>query len=700
MKLPPRKVQFARIKKRILQAKRALTNKRVIIDFETRCDLDVTDVGAYRYSKHPSCEVIMMSYNFTDDPEQTKLWDITQPPPEHFIRYVKKHKPQLNAFNSYFEYCIWQHVCVRQLGFPELEDHTQFLDVGDKSKAVALPGNLGEAGQVMQLDTTKDKEGKRLIKLFCAPAKYTKSELAANDDLPKFRDHTTNPDDWEMFKSYCIDDTKTELLLDNILPDLTPLQQVIAWMIDGINIRGVYVDLEVAKACDKLSIDLKAKYNAEAAELSGGAFEKCTQRDKVKIWLKEQGVTMPNMQADTVDKFLRKPTLKPHVRRMLELYRIAAPTASSKFANMMKYVEPTTGRIHELLSYHVATTGRLGARGIQIQNLPRPTLPKGTDYVALLEWIKTAAIDEVIAKAKVMKVTPTAILSSLIRSTIMADIGNILIASDYSSIEARGLLWLAQDEAGLKVFRKGLDIYKFMAMDMYNVKYDDVTPDQRFTGKTAILGCGYQCGGKSLATQAENLSGGEVVWTTKEGQKVVDAYRKKFKKVVKLWKDVEASAIKAVNSQGKVVALRNMTFHTEFVGKLKFLFITLPSGRRLAYPNVRTESKQMEWGEKKGVVYDGYDSYTRKWGKIHSYGGKFVENIVQALSGDLMLFGMLNLDCNGYPPIMSVHDEVVAEVEDGTQNQEEFDHLLCAKLPWADGLPLAAEGWTGYNYRK
>ena len=324
---------------RIEDAKRRLAAPRKIIDFETRCKIDLRQVGAYKYSQHKSCEVLMMSYNLTGKPGDTKLWQIGDKPPQGLFTMLAAGAI-MGAFNSYFEYCIWKHVCVAKLGWPdvELED---MIDVADKCKALALPAGLAEAGEVLKLEMPKDERGKALINLFCKPRKDG-----------SFNDRDTHPVEWQEFCDYAIRDTDAELEIDIMLPDLNPLEQLTAWLTNRMNWRGIYIDQGAVRAADKLADQVKEQYNAEAAALSGGAFKKCTQRAKVKAWLAEQGLVMPNMQGKTITKWLRK-NLKPHVRRMLELYTVAGSSSVAKFSSMLNYV-CDDGRVHELLNYHKA----------------------------------------------------------------------------------------------------------------------------------------------------------------------------------------------------------------------------------------------------------------------------------------------------------------------------------------------------------
>ena len=673
------------------ESKRRLATPRAMIDFETRCDIDIKKSGAFVYSNHESCEVLMMSYCLTNEPQDTKLWTFDQPPPQELLDFVARGN-QLNAFNSYFEFCIWQNVCVPKLNWVELTGMQQILDVGDKCKALALPSNLEDAAQSMDIANLKDTRGKALIRKFCQP----KRNGEYNNPLS-----LSNSVDWETFKTYCIRDTKAQLELDNILPDLSPKEQLVAWFTDELNWRGLHVDTYAAQAALELSDKIKVKYNAEASKLSGRLFEKCTQRAKVKQWLRGKGVVMPDMQAPTIAKWLRKDNLPSTVRRMLELYQITGSTSVAKYKAMLLMTDPKTRRVHELLNYHKARTGRWGGKGIQIQNFPRPTLPKSTNYGDVLTLIKRGKVSAIEKFAKQAKVTPMVVLVSALRSCITPVWENEFKSADYSAIEARVLLWVAQDQRALDIFRRGEDLYLDMASGIYNIPVEKLSKDspERFMGKTAILGCGYGVGGAAFAKQVEDMSG--VKLSLVEAKSTVTKYRQRFPKVVQLWRDMEKLAVHCVRTGRATNHDTGVTFYMDRFGSKSFLMCKLPSGHTLGYPNPKLRTADTSWSDKKSeLTYEGLDSYTHKWTNLKTYGGKLVENIVQAIARDLLVYGMLLLDAVGYNIIMSVHDEVVSEDDEEFGSLEELEALLCHLPKWAVDMPVASEGWVGDRYRK
>lgn len=691
----------------IASVRKALAKPRITIDFETRCELDIKKVGAYKYSQHPSCEILMMGYSLTGEEKDTRLWVMGMKSPKALFALLANGY-KLNAFNKYFERCIWKNVAVKKLGWPDIE-YEDLFDTGDKCQALALPASLDKATEVTKVDHTKNSDGKALIKVFCCPkTKNGKLYFVQPED---------EPEKWQRFGQYCIDDVKATIALDKILPDLSPMEQMISWLTDKMNWRGIYLDMTAVRAAAKLADKVKSHYNKEASKLSGGMFEKCTQRAKVKEWLKTQDFTLPNMQGDTIAVAMRRDDLAPKVRRMLELYVICGSTAASKFTAMENYV-CDDGRVHELLNYHKARTGRWGGKGIQIQNLPRPVLPKFVDYVDVIALIKRGDVDELEAyaisisaldekkakakgKSKWWKANPMQVLTSCLRAVICSMMDKHYKCADYSAIEARVLLWLAGDTKALDIFRRGEDIYLDMASTIYGVPVSTLNKesDERPLGKEAILGCGFGMGDDKFRKRCDEKAGIKI--DKKLAKHVITTYRKKYKKVKELWYKAEEAAIEAVQNPGRVTRYKGIKYVMKRMGKMTILLCKFPSGHTTGYPYPKVKMALTDWGsEKLELTYEGHDSYTHKWTQLKTYGGKLVENFTQGVARDLMAFGMLLLDLVDYFLVMTVHDEAVSEDDEDFGSLKDFEHLLCTLPRWAEGLPVTSEGWVDVRYRK
>lgn len=653
-----------------------------VIDFETKSRAKIKSVGAYRYAEDESTEILMMSYNISGKVGETKLWVQGDKPPMVLFALIKSGF-RIMAHNRFFELCIWNSVGHKKYGWPRLPLES-IVCSADVAKAVALPANLAGAGEAMGLSIVKDKEGKRLINKFCKPRRAKTG--------PEFNQPEDHPEDWKKFKGYCVTDTDTTIELICSLPKLPKFEQEIAFLTDRMNNRGIYIDIEAVKAAIDILGQIDKKYNSEAKRITGGFLDRVSQREKLVAWCALEGYPLPDVQALTITRALAKRNfLPPKVRRVLEIRQICGKTSGAKYKSMLERL-CSDGYIHELLNYHRARTGRFGGMGVQIQNLPRPTLPKGTDYGEVVELIKTRDL----AAIEAFHDNPMEVISSAIRSMICAPKGKELISADYAAIEARVLMWLAEDEKGLQIFRDGKDIYLDMAATIYNVAIESLNKEspERPLGKEAILGLGYQMGGKKFKTRIKDVAGIDI--SLEMAEKIVRAYRKKYRKIYKLWYGVEEVALKAVLTPGVVFTYKRIAFKKEG----RFLICRLPSGKKLYYLDPEINTKQTDWGDKEGLTYMGQDSYTRKWCRLDTYGGKLVENITQAVARDLMAVGMLALEKEGYELNMSVHDELVAEIWKGSRSLEHFERVMATLPGWAKGCPVVAEGWIGPRYRK
>jgi DNA polymerase len=326
---------------------------------------------------------------------------------------------------------------------------------------------------------------------------------------------------------------------------------------------------------------------------------------------------------------------------------------------------------------------------VQPHNFVRGTIK---DQVRLWEVLKTR--DRALIRKEYGSVMLA--LANALRGAICSAPGTELYVADYASIEARVLLWLAGDEAGLDLFRSGADIYSDMASRIYGhpVNKKDHA-EERQLGKVAILGLGYQMGWKRFKESALDMGG--VVIDDEMSKRTVDAYRNKYWRVVELWHDMERGAFEAIATQEPQHTGR-VSWRTDD----RFLYCTLPSGRELAYPFPKIEVRPTSWGEMKPVVtFEGVDSYTHQWKRLTTYGGMLVENIVQAVSRDIMAEAMLRAEETGkYRPVLSVHDELVAEADLGVGDVKEFEELLADPPTWALDCPIAAEGYSTIRYRK
>jgi DNA polymerase len=467
-----------------------------------------------------------------------------------------------------------------------------------------------------------------------------------------------------------------------------------------VNDRGVPVDTALVTAAQGIVDEGIRHANRELAELTNGDVPKVTGHARLKKWLVENGVTEVDAAGDVVpltstDKphvtaLLDKDDLTPHVRKALLIRESAGLSSLAKLKTML-LCACSDMRARGLLLYHGAVpTGRWAGRLIQPQNFPRGTVDDVEQY---LEYIRAGAYDTIALFEQPLKV-----ISSALRSMLRASPGNDLIAADYSAIEAKVLNWLAGEQGPLNAWRAGKDVYKVNAARLYNVLYEVVTKLQRQTGKFQELGCGFGMGAKKAVAAGTKTYG--LTLSDDEAKAIVDNYRMTHPKVVEFWYETERACIEAINTPGLTVPFGDK-------GRLKvkvagaYMYIRLPSGRKMAYPAPRVVEAETPWGEMKPTVeVHGVDSKTNEWCRQRLYGGLIVENIVQAVARDIMAEGMLRVEDHGFQVVLSVHDEVVAEVPKDFQTVRFFEDLLSTPPAWAADCPISAEGWRGERYKK
>jgi DNA polymerase bacteriophage-type len=507
--------------------------------------------------------------------------------------------------------------------------------------------------------------------------------------------------------AYCRQDVLAEEAISEALPDLSEAETGVFLLDQKINVRGFELDTEAIDAALELIDGEFVELNTELAALTNGQVTRATQRARMLAWLAENGLDLDNSQAETIEEALGRTDLTPPARRGLEIMRLLGKSSTSKVEAMRDWVCPDR-RVRGGLLYHGASTGRWTGKGIQPHNFPRGFV-KDQDYLWFV--LKSRDRDVILSFAPTDKkgnpiyASVMDALSQGLRGVIVPSEGKQLYVADFAGIEARVLLWHAEDEDGLDIFRRDEDIYCSMASSIYGYEVKanpENQPKERALGKVAILGLGYQMGASKFVDTAlkSNVVIAEDSNDPNEmtAKRVVEAYREKFWRVKNLWRDQEKGAIKAVQRPGREVWVGKVSWMVEG----RFLYCELPSGRRLAYPDPQVQDKLMPWGEEKAsLTYMGINQYTRKWTRQNSYGGLLVENIVQATARDLMAEAMVRAEETGvYEPILSVHDEMLAEADEGAGSVHEFNQLMAKTPRWADGCPVAAEGWSGRRYRK
>lgn len=697
---------------------------KATVDFESRSVASLRDVGAWKYSLHPSTEIMCLVYRLPYWADgRTALWTPPYPHldiPENFDGETLLElcdwidaEGLLEAHNAFFERAIWTNILTPRYGFPLPAGHTWRCSAA-KAAAHALPRKLEDAGVALSLDVQKDTEGHRLMMKLSKPRKPRKKErelwtasgkhladmpLLYHESLEQFRRL------WQ----YCASDVLAEECLSESLDDLSPTETPNYILDQTMNQRGFKLDLSAVRVALSLIDSEVSLLNRELTELTNGSVTRATQRDRMKAWLVTEGLTLYDTKGATIDDVLRAneegdycfhaqgvDSISPAARRALEILRTLGRSSTAKFETMQDWA-CADGRVRGGLLYHGATTGRWSGSGVQPHNFPKGTI-KGFDMEAAWDLIKTGDRDAIVAVYPSVMET----LACALRGAIIPQRGCELFVADYAGIEVRVLWWVADEQTGLKLLKTGANPYCALASDIYHRDITKKDANEYQLGKAGILGCGYGMGAPKFVATAKDMFG--LVITDEESENVVTTYRSKFHRVKSFWYDTEDSACAAVRTPGKVVKQKWISWQRVIDSQrgTDFLYCILPNGRRLAYPFPELRERETPWGAMKwALTFKAVNVRTRKWNREHTYGGKLVENIVQAISRDILAEALQRCEASGiYIPILGVHDEVLAEVRKGRGTMHEYIKLLTAVPDWAPGCPIGAEGFVANRYRK
>jgi DNA polymerase len=659
--------------------------------------VDLRSTGVYPYAQHEHTDIWCMAWAFDD--EEPEIWTPEHELPLRVFQHIHSNG-EIRAWNAAFERVIWNNIMVPRYGAPEVI-MDQWVCSAAEAAAMSLPRSLDQCATVTGVAQQKDQDGYGLMMRMTRPRKILE------DGTPVWWDVE---DRKQRLFAYCKQDVRTERAIVKVLRRLTPHEREIYLLDQRINDRGIYLDRELCLAAKDVAEEGLDRANLVLEQLTGGRATEVTKIGAIKGWLADQGAIEPG---DSLDKAavrdLLESDLAPEVRQVIELRAEAGRTSIAKVDSMLECA-CEDDRIRGLLLYHGAGTGRWSGRLVQPQNFPRGEVDNIESFIPEMLGRRYDLMD--------LFAHPIVVISSMLRSMITAAPGNDLIAADYSAIEARVLNWLAGQNDMVELFRKfdaapkaekpQYDPYRINAARLYNIPLDQVLKfPHRQTGKFQELGCGYGMGWKKALTQAKDTYGLDLVAMLGSLEKAeafiklaVESYRESHDKVVEFWNESNNAAIEAVLKPGSVVrfgALKNLIFTCQG----SYLYLILPAKRPLCYAAPKVVDAATPWGEiRPSVECWGVNSVTRKWDKMRLYGGLIVENIVQAVSRDLMADGMLKLDTNGYPVVLTVHDEIVSEVPKDFGSLAEFEQHLNTLPEWAAGCPIATEGWRGLRYRK
>lgn len=654
------------------------------IDLETFSSVPIAKAGAQKYIASPDFEILLFAYSLNGAPPV--CCDIAQG--EHLPGWVLDAlcDPQClkHAYNAAFEWGCLSKFMGRQLP-PEQWRCTMFHGL-----YAGYPAGLDAAGRALGLPEDKRKlsTGKALIRYFCVPCTPTKSNGGRRRNLPHH-----DPARWELFKEYNAQDVTTEMEIERRLSLITVpdwLQR--QWETDLlINARGVAVDMEMVNGALEIGATVRERLTQEAVRISGLSNPNSVQQ--LSAWLEQEtGEEVTDLRKDTVAKMIAQAPDIPEVQRMLEIRQELGKTSTKKYDAIEQAVCPD-GRVRGLLQFYGANrTGRWAGRLVQVQNLPRT-------YTQPLELARNLVKLRKLDNLRLIYGSVPDTLSQLIRTAFVASDGNVLIDADFSAIEARVISWLAGEQWRLDVFKTHGKIYEASASQMFGVPIERIkkgNPEYalRQKGKVAELALGYQGGAGALI----NMGALDMGIPEDDLPDIVQRWRDTNKRICDLWYKMNSAAVEAI-STGCSVGVGRLLVSCEYdaVHEVEYLTVLLPSGRKLYYNS--PQIGENKWGGP-SISYMGMDQTTKKWKRIETYGGKLVENCVQAVARDCLAQAIENLEAKGLPVVFHIHDEVVIDCRADTATLEDVVDIMSQPIPWAPGLPLNADGWVGGFFKK
>lgn len=702
-------------------------------DTETFSSVNLFTAGAHAYFEAPDAEIMLWAWAFDDDEPQ--VWDLTEGGPMPGDLAMGLEDPAILQVwqNSHFDRTGLRECLGIELPLERIED-TMIQGL-----AHGLPGGLDKMAWAMKLpiDEHKDKRGKALIQLFCKPRPKNMTLRRAT--------RLTHPVEWEEFKDYAKQDIVPMRALHkklptwNTRPSNSGLRGWDQWRLqEKINDRGVLMDVELAQAAIDAVAAAKIDLDAEVFEETGGEVDTGNQRDAIlKFILEEHGVLLPDMKAATLEKRLNDENLPDGVRMLIARRLDTATTSVGKYKKLQQVVSHDN-RARALIQFCGASrTARDAGRLWQPQNLPRPTMSEGAIEVGI-EALKSGMADILypsasIRDAKGETLVPgiAKVASNALRGSIIASPGKKLCVSDLSNIEGVGGAWLAGEEWKIAAYAAMFadpdrpDMYKLAYARSFGVSTDAITKAQRQLGKIQELALAYEGGVGAFVTfvmtykmdlnavadavlptlSAEVLKDATGMWHWRKRKGMTTygltervfvacealkrLWRDAHPAIVSYWPELTEAAKTAMRNPGDEIPCRKISF----VKNGAWLRMILPSGDSVCYPSAHVEGNK--------IIYQGVNQYTRQWGRIGTYGGKFFENLDQAFSRDVLFYNKAEIENAGYEILLPAHDEFITEVPDTDEFTAERLSAMLAKVPhWAPGLPLKAAGFEAYRYKK
>lgn len=714
-------------------------------DYETTSMCDIFAHGAYRYAHDPSTRILIAA--IAKDEGDPVVWRFDDPYGEEstiaigLLNEAIESRSRIYSHNAQFEVANTDQRMVEDLGTLGIPDLSQWRCTQAMCRRAAIPEKLAKAAEFLKLDMQKEAVGKALINIFSDQNKIVTlvppagmidpatQTVKKNGGLTKGKKpksiKTSSPilDDvvfwdwcvkvagqmmtvreaWELFIEYCRQDVRVERELHKKLARFELEGDELAsfqWDM-RMNYLGVPVNVTALNNAQRVILEYQDRLEARMVRMCGLR----SGQPALLKWLQARGYKADNLQAQTVEEVLASGTMEGIALEVLKCRALLSFAAIKKIPTMLGSACPD-GRVRGTTVWHGARTGRATGRIIQPHNMKKSTIPdSGVAYDLICEGADLPTFEGLWG-------SPLEVMSSCARHFMQRPEGDMLDA-DYVGVEARIAPWLAGETGKLDSILRGEDQYKVMAAEIiYNIPYAQVTKEQRTVGKPVELSCVYGTGGEGLRNALRDNHG--VFKSLKECNDIVKAYRKKFSKLVTLWAEMEAAA-KAAVSHGTVTHLADgkLAFGRIKTAGIVYLIMRLPSGRRMYYPNPtikpvfkkysEEEMLEEEWKREKGGYWQEslsfYGKYEKNWGRIHTWGSRLFENACQAIGADLLNYGALQAEAEGYRIMMIVHDQFLAEAEEG-KTLEGYLQAVCRKQPWAESFPLEADGSVVPYYLK
>lgn len=660
--------------------------KTLILDFETHSKVDLKEVGAYEYARHPSTIIECAGYKYglkpllLSQPSKLVLPKIASGERATLKAALADPAVKIIAHNAMFDFLICTYVL--KIKTPLERWHC----TAAQAASAGLPRSLDGATAALGTVKRKDKAGAAIMKKLASTV-------------------STDIDHYMQLYAYCLADIDATAELYLKTPELIQSERRF-WLLDQVvNLRGFQVDRQLVTAALKhIEHEVKNLDNT-IAQLTGGDLKSSRQVAEVKRFAQHHGVYLPNMQADTIAEVLQTQTDMPDIVRQVLENRSGARRSSTAKYQAFESRSRFDGRARDNLVFYGAHTGRQSGTGLQPQNLFKSVVSEHD----VEQGIKLMLMPDSVGFLSLLFDSPMDLFASVLRSCIVAAPGRQLLVGDFSTIEVCVLFWMAEHHEGIKALTEGRPIYLEMASKIYGEPLelliaaygagDESARKKRQLGKATELGCGFGIGlgGDKFQVAAKSLAG--LTITKDTAKRCVRIYRSENPEVVQYWDDIERAARMALIHPGRTVKMkqRGMLWKVQD----KWLTVTLPNGRKLWYFDAKLQ--QGAYGPV--ITYMAMNSTTKKYERTKTWGGKLTENVVQATARDLLYESLARLEHAGLNPVLTVHDEIVCEVDDNTKEQTQaalyrFTRLMSEPPLWAKDLPIKVESWMGNRYKK